>query len=59
MAKCCGLLIVDLDSFDAPHWVRLGGIVRELYDVAVLPGIVRPMAVGFKTDEIRRYISFP
>ena len=55
----CGLLIVDLNTFDAPHWVRFGGIVKELYDVGVLPGIRRPMAVGFKTDEIRRYISFP
>ena len=54
----CGLLIVDLDTFDAPHWVRFGGIVKELYDVGVLLGIRRPMAVGFKTDEIRRYISF-
>ncbi len=55
----CGLLVIDLDSFDAPHWLRFGGIVKELYDVSVLPGVVRPMAVGFKTDEVRRYLSFP
>ena len=55
----CGLWVVDLESFDAPHWVRFGGIVKELYDVGVLPGIRRPMAVGFKTDEVRRYLSFP
>ncbi len=55
----CGLLVVDLTSFDAPHWLRFGGIVKELYDVGVLPGVVRPMAVGFKTDEVRRYLSFP
>ena len=55
----CGLLIVDLKSFDAPHWLRFGGIVKELYDVGVLPGVIRPMAVGFKTDEVRRYLSFP
>ena len=34
-------------------------IVKELYDVGVLPGVVRRMAVGFKTDEVRRYLSFP
>ena len=39
------------------HWVRIEGIIEELYDVAVLPGIVRPMALGFKTDEIRRTIT--
>ena len=33
--------------------------VEELYDVAVLPGVVRPMALGFKTDEIRRIITLP
>ncbi len=55
----CGLLVIDLRTLDAPHWVRFGGIVKELYDVGVLPGVVRPMAVGFKTDEVRRYLSFP
>jgi hypothetical protein len=28
-----------------------------LYDVAVLPDIQRPMAIGLKTDEIRRVLS--
>ncbi len=55
----CGLLIVNLKTGDAPHWLRFEGIVRELYDVAALPGIIRPMAIGFRTDEVRRYISFP
>jgi uncharacterized protein (TIGR03032 family) len=55
----CGLLVVDLKTLEAPHWLRFGGIVRELYDVGVLPGVIRPMAVGFKTDEVRRYLSFP
>jgi hypothetical protein len=27
--------------------------------IRVLPGVVWPMAVGFQTDEIRRYLSFP
>jgi hypothetical protein len=39
------------------HWLRLEGMVRELYDVAVLPGVVRPMALGFKTDEIQRLLT--
>jgi hypothetical protein len=32
-------------------------MVSELYDVAVLPGVRRPMALGFKTDEIRRTVA--
>ena len=54
-----GLLVVDLRTFETPHWVRLGGVVRELYDVGLLAGVRRPMAIGFQSDEIRRYISFP
>jgi uncharacterized protein (TIGR03032 family) len=49
-----GLQVIDLRSGDVVHWVRLEGVVEELYDVAVLPGVTRPAALGFKTDEIRR-----
>ena len=35
----------------------LQGIVEELYDVVVLNGVRRPMALGFKTDEINRMIT--
>ncbi|CAN5384968.1 TIGR03032 family protein [soil metagenome] len=54
----CGLLIVDLDSGDVVEWLRIEGIVGELYDAAFIPGVTRPMAIGFKTDEIKRMISF-
>ncbi|MCB1874713.1 MAG: TIGR03032 family protein [Chromatiales bacterium] len=53
----CGLQIIDLRSGDVVHWLRLEGVVDELYDVCVLPGTMRPMAVGLKTDEIRRTIT--
>lgn len=55
----CGLLVVNLETGDAPHWVRIEGVVKEIYDVAVLPGCMRPMAIGFRSDEIRRMISLP
>lgn len=51
-----GLMVVDLRSGDTVHWLRIEGIVEELYDVCVLPGARRPMALGFKTDEIQRMI---
>jgi uncharacterized protein (TIGR03032 family) len=53
----CGLIVVDLRTGDTLHWLRLEGIVEELYDVAILPGVRRPMALGFKTDEIRRMLT--
>ena len=38
-------------------WVRLEGVVRELYDVAVIPSVKRASLIGFKTDEVRFVIS--
>ncbi len=53
----CGLQVIDLRSGDIVHWLRIEGVVAELYDVVILPETRRPMALGFKTDEIRRAIS--
>jgi uncharacterized protein (TIGR03032 family) len=53
----CGLFVIDLRSGDVMHWVRFEGMVSELYDVAVLPEVTRPMALGFKTDEIQRLLA--
>lgn len=53
----CGLMVVDLRTGDAPQWLRITGVVDELYDVGVIPGVVRPMAIGLQTDEIRRVLS--
>jgi uncharacterized protein (TIGR03032 family) len=50
----CGLQVIDLRTGDIVHWVRIEGMVSELYDVVALPGVVRPMALGFKTEEIHR-----
>jgi uncharacterized protein (TIGR03032 family) len=54
----CGIMVIDLKSGDCVHHATIGGVVEELYDVVVLPGVRRPMALGFKTDEIRRMITF-
>ena len=53
----CGLQVIDVRSGDVAHWLRIEGMVRELYDVVVLPGVRRPMALGFKSDEIQRTIA--
>jgi hypothetical protein len=42
---------------DIVHSLRISGAVEELYDVAALPRLRRPMAIGFITDEIRRAIA--
>jgi uncharacterized protein (TIGR03032 family) len=49
----CYLAIVNLLTGDVEHRLVIEGVVEELYDVGVLPGIIRPMAIGFRSDEIR------
>jgi uncharacterized protein (TIGR03032 family) len=51
------IMVVDLKTGDAVHWLEIRGFMNELYDVMVLPGVRRPMALGFKTDEIRRVLT--
>ena len=53
----CGLQIIDLSTGGSPHWIRLDGLVEELYDVITLPGVTRPTLLGFRSDEINRMIS--
>ena len=52
----CGVQVIDLKCGDVVHWIRIEGVFFELYDVVVLPEVVRPQALGFKTDEIRRVL---
>jgi uncharacterized protein (TIGR03032 family) len=53
----CGLLVIDLKTGDIVHSLNIEGVVNELYDIAVLPNVRRPMAIGFRSDEIRRVIT--
>ncbi len=50
----CAIHVIDLETGATDHWLRVEGVVRELYDVVALHGVVRPKLLGFKTDEIRR-----
>ena len=48
---------MDLATGEIAHWLRLGGIVRELYDIALIPGPKRPMLVGVAQGQINRLIT--
>lgn len=52
----CGLRVINLVSGNVEHALHIEGLVEELYDVAVLPGVARPAVLGFKTDEICTHI---
>lgn len=53
----CGLLVVDLNTGDTVDWVRIEGVITELFDVAFLPGITCPSAIGLKGQDIFRVIN--
>ena len=55
----CGLMVIDLNTGKVVHWLRIDGVVAELFDVVVLPGVRQPQVVGFQGDEIERLVTFP
>jgi uncharacterized protein (TIGR03032 family) len=54
----CGLMVVELATGAITHWLDLGGDVRELYDVQVLPGVRCPGALGIQSKEIWATVTF-
>jgi len=51
-APRCGLQVIELASGTVVHWLRIESKIEELYDVALLPGVVRPKALSFATPAI-------
>lgn len=57
VAARCGLLVINLDTGDTTDWVRIEGVIDELFDVAQIAGTRAATAVGIQGPEIRRAIS--
>ncbi len=53
----CGVMIIDLTTGAVVEWLNFTGVVSELYDIQVLPGVQQPMALGFQTDEINLLLT--
>ena len=53
----CGINVIDLNTGDTVHWLRIEGVVSELYDVVTMPNVIRPHAIGFQSDEICRLLT--
>ena len=53
----CGVEVIDLRLGRSVHSLYFEGLVNELYDVIALPGVRRPMALGFANEDIDRMIS--
>lgn len=52
-----GLLVIDTRTGAIVEWVRIEGVIDELFDVAFLPGVRNPKLIGIKGKEINRLIS--
>ncbi len=53
MVSYTGLVVVDLAKGETVHTLRFEGRIAELFDVAVLPGIRRPAALGLQPKPLR------
>ena len=54
-----GLMVIDLKTGNAVHWIHFPNTVEELFDVVVLRDVRYPKVLGFQNDDIERLISFP
>lgn len=53
-----GLFVVELATGNVVEWLFVEGPMREVFDVAVLPGVRRPMALGLVAEDIRTAVFF-
>lgn len=49
-----GLIVIDLDAGQIVEWLHFDHTIDEMYDVAVLPGVYQPEAIGFRGADIER-----
>jgi len=57
-APRCGLQVIDLKTGAVLHWARIESSIEELFDVAVLPGVIRPRTLSFTSPTWARQLSF-
>ena len=46
-----GIQVIDLETGQCVQWFRIDGVVAELYDTAVLPGVGCAKSIAFPGDE--------
>lgn len=56
-AARCGVFIIDTRTGDILHWLQFESGIKELFDVAFIPGVKAPMCVGLASPEMRTFIT--
>lgn len=54
----CGVCIIDTATGDTVEWIRLDGAITELFDVAVIPEVICPMAIGVDSPDLQSMVTF-
>lgn len=53
-----GLQLVDINTGQSILAFWIGGDIKEIYDVTIMPNTRTPMLLGFRNEEIQRTIAF-
>ncbi len=56
---CCGLRVIDLSTGEILHSLDLPDPIDELFDVALLPGVRQPRALGLQAEDIDCLVKLP
>lgn len=55
----CAVIVFDIVSGEELGFIEFTKGVTELYDIAVLPGVLNPQVIGFHEPTISRVFSYP
>lgn len=58
MEACCGIEVIDMETGSVVHSVRIESSIMELFDVTVLPGVLRPGMLSFTSSKYAHHFSF-
>jgi uncharacterized protein (TIGR03032 family) len=53
----CGIYVINLRTGDIVEWIKIDGFIKELFDVAVVPGARCAMSIGINSTEVQSMIS--
>ncbi len=57
-APWCGLQVIDLKTGTVFHWIRIESTIEELFDINVLPGVLRPKTLSLSSSAYGHQLSF-
>jgi uncharacterized protein (TIGR03032 family) len=53
----CGIYVINTRTGDIVEWIKIDGFIKELFDVAVIPGARCPMSIAIGSPEVQSMIS--